>query len=124
MKATSLGAAFGHVQLLNCPVRPSYAFRESSAITARSVRTCFDLVILADRGGQRFPPRSGIVEQYLPSWYGHSGATDENLVLGTTSASEPAYSLALRVFEDFPVPPGARPSALGLWRCPQPIYRR
>jgi hypothetical protein len=76
MKATSLGAAFGHVLLLNCPVRPSYVFREGSAITARSVRTCFDLVILADRAGQRFPPRSGIVEQYLPSWYGHSGTTD------------------------------------------------
>jgi hypothetical protein len=58
MQATSLGAAFGHVLLLNWPVRPSYAFRDGSAITVRSVRTCFDIVILADRGGQRFPPRS------------------------------------------------------------------
>jgi len=75
MKATERGTTFGHVLLLSCPVRRGYDFREGSVITARSVRTSFDLAILADRGGQRFAPRSGIVEQYLPWWFQHSKTT-------------------------------------------------
>lgn len=75
MKATELGAVFGHVLLLSCPVRRYYRFADASAISARSVRTCFDLVVLADRAAQKFPPRSGISETYLPIWYGHSGTT-------------------------------------------------
>jgi hypothetical protein len=78
-KATEFGADFGHVLLLNCPVRPNSTFRDRSVITARSIRTKLDLVVLADRAAQRFPPRSGIVEEYLPWWYWHWSTTDPKI---------------------------------------------
>jgi hypothetical protein len=75
LKATEMGGIFGHVLLLSCPVRRKYKVRPRSVITVRSLRVKFDLVILADRARQSFPPTSGIDEQYLPLWFNHSATT-------------------------------------------------
>ena len=77
LKSTEMGSVYGHVLLLSCPVRREYRLLEHAAITLRSLRIHFDLVILADRAGQRFPPSSSIADEYLPYWfYGHSKTTE------------------------------------------------
>ena len=82
LKATEMGASFGHVLLLSCPVSRQYALRKGGAITARSIRTKLDLTILSDgiadkrlAFAQKFPKSSGIVDEYLPQWFHHSKTT-------------------------------------------------
>ena len=78
LKATNW-SNLGHVLLLNCPVRPNYTFRDRSVITARSMRAKLNLVALADRAAQRFPPRSGMVEESVSWWYWHWSTTDPKI---------------------------------------------
>jgi hypothetical protein len=62
--------------LLSCPVHfPKYAPDFSKIQKIVSIRVRLDLVILADRGGQRFSdPR--IQENVLPIWFDHFATHD------------------------------------------------
>lgn len=72
MLANHAGIRVGRLILLSCPVHwPKYT-PEFNAITNKvvSVRVHVDLVILADRGGQRFYDNR-IQENALPIWFDH-----------------------------------------------------
>lgn len=75
--ATQFCLRAGTLVLLSCPVHP-HKYRPDFTKVKKvvSVRVRLDLVILADRGGQRFPKNSGIHENVLPIWFDHS-ATHE-----------------------------------------------
>jgi hypothetical protein len=77
MLATHQGLTIGELIMLSCPVHfPKYA-PDFSKINKRkvSIRVHADLVILADRGGQKFKdPR--IEENVLPIWFNHSATHD------------------------------------------------
>lgn len=76
MLATQAGMNVGEMVLLSCPVHAHKYypdFRHAKRIV--SIRMRMDLVILADRGGQRFQdPR--IEENVLPVWFNHSASHD------------------------------------------------
>ena len=70
--ATQNGLDLGELILLSCPVhvpkyQPDMAHVHKKVV---SIRVHFDLVILADRGGQRFN-FPGITENVLPIWFDH-----------------------------------------------------
>jgi hypothetical protein len=70
--ATQNGLDLGELILLSCPVhvpkyQPDMAHIHKKVV---SIRVHFDLVILADRGGQRFN-FPGIRENVLPIWFDH-----------------------------------------------------
>lgn len=72
MLASQNGLTVGELVLLSCPVhseyQPNFANISGRAV---SIRVHFDLVLLADRSGQRFnDPR--IEENVLPIWFDHS----------------------------------------------------
>ena len=59
--------------LLSCPVHWDEYWPDFTHVNkVVSIRVKLDLVILADRGGQRFPSNSMIVENVLPVWFNHS----------------------------------------------------
>lgn len=65
--------------LLSCPVHWS-SYRPGKVQDVLSIRTRWDLVIMADGGAQRFPSGIGIREHILPFWFtGH----DESHSSGT-----------------------------------------
>ncbi len=76
MLATANGMRAGKLVLLSCPVHVDKYFPNFSHSTSvHSVRVRLDLVILADRGGQKFvDPR--IKENVLPIWFNHSATHD------------------------------------------------
>jgi hypothetical protein len=77
MGSTLKGASYRKMVLMNCPVHWNNYRLLAAAITNEviSVRIKFDLVILMDRAGQRFPPKT-IQERVLPLRYtGHGAAT-------------------------------------------------
>jgi hypothetical protein len=76
MLATQAGTDVGLLALLSCPVHwPKYTPDFSRVRKAVSVRVHLDLVILADRGGQKFDdPR--ISEHVLPVWFDHFATHD------------------------------------------------
>jgi hypothetical protein len=79
MLATHSGLRIGELVLLSCPVHiPKYLpdFTQVSKIV--SIRVHLDLVILADRGGQRFHLPQ-IQENVLPIWFHHSATHDPNV---------------------------------------------
>ena len=79
MLASQSGLTQGTLVLLSCPVHIHKYSPNMSAITrAVSLRVHLDLVILADRGGQKFN-HPGIEENVLPIWFDHS-ATHERSV--------------------------------------------
>jgi len=66
------GLRIGRLVLLSCPVHwKKYSPDFSRLSKAVSIRVHMDLVILADRGGQRFPA-GAIPEVVLPIWFKHS----------------------------------------------------
>jgi hypothetical protein len=71
-----LGLNIKELVMLSCPVHfPKYAPDFSKLQKIVSVRVHLDLVILADRGGQRFSdPR--IQENVLPIWFDHFASHD------------------------------------------------
>lgn len=73
MQANRVGGIhIGRLVLLSCPVHWKRYFADLSRVRkAVSIRVHLDLVILADRGGQRFPAGS-IPEIVLPIWFKHS----------------------------------------------------
>lgn len=77
MGTTAKGVQYHKLVLMSCPVHWTKYNLPASMITKHviSVRVRLDLVILMDRGGQRFP-KGTISEHILPLWYtGHSAAT-------------------------------------------------
>jgi len=63
--------------MLSCPVHWD-AYRPGQCAKVTSIRVKWDLVIMADRGAQRFPSSSGIVEHVLPFWFIGHQATRES----------------------------------------------
>ena len=80
LKATALEMQAGKVVLLSCPVHVDKYFPNFAKLRVPvfSVRVHFDLVILADGGGQRFN-HPDIREIVLPIWFDH-GATHDPTV--------------------------------------------
>jgi hypothetical protein len=76
MLASHKGLRIGELVLLSCPVHFAKYQPEFSQIgKVVSIRVRLDLIILADRGGQRFKhPR--IRENVLPIWFSHSATHD------------------------------------------------
>jgi hypothetical protein len=77
MLANQAGTNVGRMVLLSCPVHwPKYTPQFNAQERVVSVRVHMDLVILADRGGQRFSdPR--IQENVLPLWFDHFATHDQ-----------------------------------------------
>ena len=77
--ASQSGLQSSEIVALSCPVHlPQYAPNFSNIKKIVSVRVHLDLVILADRGGQRFnDPR--IQENVLPVWFDHFKTHDPNI---------------------------------------------
>ncbi len=89
MLATHGGLQVGKLILLSCPVHPSKYYPNFAAVQrVVSIRVRLDLVILADRGGQRFND-SRIEENVLPIWFDHSATHDP--------ATWTQYQLPLRI---------------------------
>ena len=79
MLATQRGLPTGKLVLLSCPVHVHKYMPDFTRVRkVVSIRVRLDLVILADRGGQRFRhPR--IDEHVLPIWFDHSATHDLNV---------------------------------------------
>jgi hypothetical protein len=76
MLANQAGTSIGRMALLSCPVHwPKYTPDFNLVGKVVSVRVHLDLVILADRGGQRFYD-SRISENVLPLWFDHFATHD------------------------------------------------
>jgi alpha-beta hydrolase superfamily lysophospholipase len=75
MLATHLGMTVPHLVLLSCPVHTRYLPAFGRVQKTTSIRVHLDLIILADRGGQRFHD-SRIDEHVLPRWFHHSCTHD------------------------------------------------
>lgn len=90
MQATKFGLTAGKIVLLSCPVHVNKYFPDFTRVTRPvvSVRVKFDLVILADFGGQRFH-HPDIKEIVLPIWFDH-GATHE-------ASTWQAHNIAARI---------------------------
>jgi hypothetical protein len=66
------GLALGELVLLSCPVHAHKYMPDFNSVTkVVSIRVHLDLVILADRGGQKFQ-HPQIHENVLPLWFDHS----------------------------------------------------
>lgn len=79
MLATHSGLHIGELVLLSCPVHiPKYLPDFSQVGKIVSIRVHLDLVILADRGGQRFRLPQ-IQENVLPIWFHHSATHDPSV---------------------------------------------
>lgn len=72
MRSMEKGATYGKVVFMSCPVHwHKYSLPPDAQKNAVSVRAKLDIVILMDRGSQRFPAGT-IREHLLPCWYyGH-----------------------------------------------------
>ncbi|HZQ68970.1 MAG TPA: hypothetical protein VFA68_10665 [Terriglobales bacterium] len=76
MLANHAGTAIGKLVMLSCPVHwPKYTPDFASVKKVVSVRVHLDLVILADRGGQKFKDAK-ISENVLPLWFDHFATHD------------------------------------------------
>ena len=76
MLANQAGTRVGRMVLLSCPVHwPKYTPDFSQTQKVISIRVHLDLVILADRGGQRFTDPN-ITEHVLPIWFDHFATHD------------------------------------------------
>ena len=76
MLANQSGTRVGRLVLLSCPVHwPKYTPDFNAVGKVVSVRVRLDLVILADRGGQRFHD-GRIQENVLPIWFDHFATHD------------------------------------------------
>lgn len=77
MLATRRGMTCGKLILLSCPVHVGKYFPNFNMLTkpVYSVRVKYDLVILADGGGQKFR-HPDITEIVLPIWFDHGASHD------------------------------------------------
>jgi hypothetical protein len=79
MEASQNGLDLGQLVLLACPVHRNRYWPDFALINeVLSIRVRFDLVILADRGGQRFRDPQ-IREIVLPIWFNHSATHDPDV---------------------------------------------
>lgn len=79
MLASQAGLNVGTLVLLSCPVHIHKYVPDFNRISRTiSIRVHLDLVILADRGGQRFR-HSQIEEHVLPIWFNHSATHDPRI---------------------------------------------
>jgi len=80
LRATQLGMTAGKVVLLSCPVHSSKYFPDLTRVQQpiHSVRVKLDLVILLDRGGQKFRDPA-IQEHILPIWFDHSASHEPSV---------------------------------------------
>ena len=79
MLATQGGLIVGTLVLMSCPVHIHKYIAEFTRVTrCVSIHVRLDLVVLADRGGQRFD-HPNIEEHVLPVWFDH-GATHDPAV--------------------------------------------
>jgi hypothetical protein len=84
MLASKKGVQIGTLVLLSCPVHvPKYQPDFSRVGTVVSIRVRLDLVILADRGGQKFR-HSSIRENVLPIWFDHTATHNPNVWKNST----------------------------------------
>ncbi len=76
MLATQNGLTARTLVLMSCPVHiPKYIPDFTRVTRVVSIHVHFDLVVLADRGGQRFN-HPNIEEHVLPLWFDHSATHD------------------------------------------------
>lgn len=76
MLATQNGLTAGTMVLMSCPVHiPKYIPDFTRVTRVVSIHVHLDLVVLADRGGQRFN-HPNIEEHVLPLWFDHSATHD------------------------------------------------
>jgi hypothetical protein len=76
MLATQNGLTAGTLVLMSCPVHiPKYIPDFTRVTRVVSIHVHFDLVVLADLGGQRFN-HPNIEEHVLPIWFDHSATHD------------------------------------------------
>jgi hypothetical protein len=76
MLTTTMGVALGELVLLSCPVHEAqYRPAPGKFRSVVSVRVHMDLVIMADRGGQKFTDPA-VEEHVLPVWFEHSATHD------------------------------------------------
>ena len=76
MLATQSGLTIGTLVLMSCPVHiPKYIADFTRVTRCVSIHVRMDLVVLADRGGQRFN-HPNIEEHVLPVWFDHSATHD------------------------------------------------
>jgi len=89
--ATALGLTMGKALLLSCPVHVDKYFPDFAKLKkpVYSVRVHFDLVILADGGGQRFN-HPDIKEIVLPIWFDHGASHDPQVWQGNNLAQKTA----------------------------------
>ncbi len=79
MLANNNGLSIGELVLLSCPVHVAKYFPNFGQVRkVVSVRVHLDLVILADRGGQRFR-HPQISENVLPVWFDHTATRNPDL---------------------------------------------
>jgi hypothetical protein len=79
MLATQAGLDLGELFLLSCPVHiPKYLPSLPQGRKIVSIHVHMDLVILADRGGQKFN-LPGISEHVLPIWFDHFATHEPNV---------------------------------------------
>jgi len=79
MLATQDGMTAGTMVLMSCPVHVSKYMPDFSRVTrVVSIHVHLDLVILADRGGQRFN-HPNIEEHVLSVWFDHSATHDPEI---------------------------------------------
>jgi hypothetical protein len=107
MLANHLGTRVGKMVLLSCPVHwPKYTPDFTRVTKVVSVRVHLDLVILADRGGQKFNDPN-IEEHVLPIWFDHF-ATHEPAVWDKYKVKQ--WVLAV---PPVPPPPAVDPASIG-----------
>jgi hypothetical protein len=73
--ATKKGVRFDRLVLLAWPVHEEWMPVFSRASRLIDIRVRFDLVIMADRGGQRFPSGTP-VEEHINGWFSHPDPHD------------------------------------------------
>jgi hypothetical protein len=84
MLSTNKGLKIGELVLLSCPVHfPKYLPDFNRVRKIVSIRVRLDLIILADRGGQKFR-HPKIRENILPIWFDHRATHDPDVWKNST----------------------------------------
>lgn len=74
--ATQLGTRFSRLVLLSWPVHREWIFDVGNVAKVIDVRVRFDLVIIADRGGQSIPDAAPNVTSHVHGWFRHGDTHD------------------------------------------------
>ena len=74
--ATRLGVQFDRLVLMGWPVHDKWFPEFSNVNRIIDVRVRLDLVVMLDRGGQRFRTRNFEIEEHRQGWFDHSSTHD------------------------------------------------